>query len=123
SKVATERLIRKATVSSSVQTVAIKGIGYEFEPLVVIISKRIPAKIKLDLTEFDNADGNWEIVDYKQKKVVSTFKGKQEIKQVDFTSNESGTFGIYKDRKILGMIEVVDNLETTDLESVRSKFL
>ena len=123
SKVATERMIRKATVSSSVQTVAIKGIGYEFEPLVVVISKQIPAKIKLDLTEFDSADGNWEIVDYKQKKVVSTFKGKQEIKQVDFTSNESGTFGIYKDRKILGMIEVVDHLDTTDLERVRSQFL
>lgn len=123
SKVATERIIRKAAVSSNVQTVAIKGIGYEFEPLVVVISKQIPVKIKLDLTEFDNADGNWEIVDYKQKKVVSTFEGKQEIKQVDFKSDDSGTFGIYKDRKIVGIIEVVDDLETTDLERVRSQFL
>lgn len=123
SKVATERIIRKAAISNNVQTVAIKGIGYEFEPLVVVIGKQITAKIKLDLTEFDNADGSWEIVDYKQKKVVSTFEGKQVIKQVDFKSNESGTFGIYKDRKIVGIIEVVDNLDTTDLERVRSQFL
>ncbi|AIF53330.1 sulfite exporter TauE/SafE family protein [Pelosinus sp. UFO1] len=122
-KVSTERLIRKATISNKLQTVSIKGIGYEFEPLVVVIQKQTLAKIKIDLAEFDNAVGNWNIVDYKQKKVVSSFAGKQEIKEIDFRQDEVGTFGIYKDRKIIGVIEVVDNLATTDLENVRSKFL
>ncbi len=122
-KVSTERLIRKATISNKLQTVSIKGIGYEFEPLVVVINKQALAKIKFDLTEFDNATGEWNIIDYKQKKVVSSFVGKQEIKEIDFRQDEVGTFGIYKDRKSVGVIEVVDNLATTDLENVRSKFL
>lgn len=122
-KVSTERLIRRATISNNLQTVSIKGIGYEFEPLVVVINKQALAKIKFDLTEFDNATGDWNIVDYKQKKVVSSFAGKQEIKEIDFRQDAVGTFGIYKDRKIVGVIEVVDNLDTIDLENVRSKFL
>lgn len=122
-KVSTERLIRKVTISNKLQTVSIKGIGYEFEPLVVVINKQTAAKIKFDFTEFDNAAGDWNIIDYKQKKVVSSFAGKQEIKEIDFQQDAVGTFGIYKERKIVGVIEVVDNLDTIDLENVRSKFL
>jgi sulfite exporter TauE/SafE/plastocyanin domain-containing protein/copper chaperone CopZ len=122
-KVSTERLIHKATISNKLQNVSIKGIGYEVEPLVVVINKQALAKIKFDLTEFDNAAGDWNIVDYKQKKVVSSFVGKQEIKDIDFQQDEVGTFGIYKDRKIVGVIEVVNRIDTTNLENVRSKFL
>ena len=123
SKISTERLIRKATITDNLQTVSIKGIGYEFEPLVVIISKQSPVKIRLDLRGFDNADGKWDIVDYKQQKVISSFIGKQEISEIDFKRDSIGTLGIYKDRKIVGIIEVVDDLVTTDMESIRSKNL
>jgi len=55
-----------------------------------------------------------------------SFTGKQEIKEIkeiDFQQDAVGTFGNYKDRKIVGVIEVVENLDTTDLEKVRAKFL
>jgi sulfite exporter TauE/SafE/plastocyanin domain-containing protein/copper chaperone CopZ len=123
SKVPTERILQKATLENQQQAVKLKGIGYEFEPLVAVIAKQIRTTITFDLTEFDNPEGNWEIVDYRQKKIISTFQGQKGFVEVNFQAESSGTFGIYKDRKVTGVIEVVDDLETINLETLRAKFL
>jgi plastocyanin domain-containing protein len=122
-KVPTERLIRKANSSNNLQTVSMKGIGYEFEPLVVVINKHTPSKITFDLTEFDNAAGRWDIVDYQQKNVVFSFEGRQDSLEIDFAQDNTGTYGIYKESKITGVIEVVEDVASTDLEQLRAKFL
>jgi plastocyanin domain-containing protein/sulfite exporter TauE/SafE/copper chaperone CopZ len=123
SKVPTERILQKATLHNEKQTVKLKGMGYEFEPLVVVISKQIMTILTFDLAEFDNPEGNWEIIDYRQKKIISSFQGKNGIVEVNFRAESPGTFGIYKNRKVTGVIEVVDDLATTDLEKLRTKFL
>lgn len=122
-KVPTERIIKKATGDNSQQTVSVKGLGYEFEPLIVIIEKEHPAKISLDLTEFTDPQGSWTIVDYRTKAPAYSFRGRQGVIEINFVHNAPGTFGIYKDGQITGVIEVVDTLESADLEQVRAKFL
>ena len=56
--VPTERLIKKAVVSNNIQSVSIKGIGYEFSPLVVVLNKDLRGKITFDLSEFYLPEGN-----------------------------------------------------------------
>lgn len=123
SKIPTEKLIRKATLKSNIQTINLKGIGYEFEPLVVVLDKQTTAKIIFDLTDFDNPEGTWDFVDYQEKKVISSFKGRKGIVDVNFKATSPNTFGIYKDQKITSIIEVVDDLKTTNVETIREKFL
>jgi sulfite exporter TauE/SafE/plastocyanin domain-containing protein/copper chaperone CopZ len=123
SQIPTERLLQKATLDHEKRTVTLKGIGYEFEPLVAVIAQQNTTTITFDLAEFDNPEGNWEIVDYRQKKIISSFQGKKGPVEVNFQAESPGTFGIYKDKKVTGVIEVVNDLETTDLESLRAKFL
>ena len=121
--VPTERLIRKAIVGHNQQAVMIKGIGSEFAPLIVLLTKQYPAKIQFDLTEFTNAEGIWRIADYQQKNPIHSFIGKQGVVDINYNTDSVGTFGIYKDNKLIGIIEVVDSLNTTDPEEVKAKFL
>ncbi|MDF2634905.1 MAG: Heavy metal transport/detoxification protein [Pelosinus sp.] len=122
-KIPTERIIRKATLQNTLQTIKLKGIGYEFEPLVVVLATQATAKIIFDLTDFDDPEGMWDIVDYQQKKIVSSFKGKKGLVEVNFSTPLPNTFGIYKGQKVIGIIETVEDLKNTDIEKIRGKFL
>ncbi|SFM19625.1 urease accessory protein UreH domain-containing protein [Pelosinus propionicus] len=121
-KVSTEKIIRKATLQNKLQTINIKGIGYEFDPLIMVLEKTT-AKLAIDLSTFDDPEGTWDIVDYQQKKIIASFEGKKEIVNIQFTPPSIGTFGIYKNRQATSIIEVVEKLENTNLEKVRAKFL
>jgi plastocyanin domain-containing protein len=122
SNIPTERMIHKATINNNLQTIMLKGTGYELEPLVVVVEKHTPAKLAFDLTNFANAAGDWHLVDYPQQKTIASFTGRQGVVEVDFDQADASTFTIYKDDKITGVIEVVDELDATDLEKVRAKF-
>jgi len=54
---------------------------------------------------------------------MTTFTAKKGINEVEFNATESGFYGILKNESVLGLIEVVDDLESTDIEKVREKFL
>jgi sulfite exporter TauE/SafE/plastocyanin domain-containing protein/copper chaperone CopZ len=123
SKIPTGKIIHKATLQSTLQTIHLKGIGFEFEPLVVVLDRQTAARITFDLTDFDDPEGTWDIVDYQEEKVISSFKGRKGIVEVDFSATSPNTFGIYKNRKITSIIEVVEDLKTTDVEKIRAKFL
>ncbi|HEY3426365.1 MAG TPA: sulfite exporter TauE/SafE family protein, partial [Negativicutes bacterium] len=121
-KAPTERLLQKAVTTKSYQTVTIKGIGYELDPLISIINKEMKTTVTLDLTKLDKPEGNWEIVDYNQKKVIYTFDGQQKVYGIELNNKLPGTLGIYKDKNITGIIEVVDDLNEANLEKIRAKF-
>ena len=123
SKVPTEKIIHKATLQNKLQSINIKGIGYEFDPLIMVLAAKTTAKMTIDLTKFDDPEGTWDIVDYQQKKIIASFEGKKGIVEVTFNPPSLGTFGVYKNRQATSIIEVVEELEKTNLEKVRSKFL
>ncbi|TDT57292.1 sulfite exporter TauE/SafE family protein [Fonticella tunisiensis] len=122
SKVPTDRLIRKSTVLGNYQSIKIKGIQYEFEPLVVVANKGIKTNLTLDLSSFEIPEGKFEIVDGYSGKTLMDFEGKKGIVQIQFTLKESGAYGIIKDGVVLGIIEAVDNNKNVDLEKIREKY-
>ena len=73
SKVSTDRLIKKANISGDTQSLNIKGIGYEFEPLVIVLEKGLETKLSIDLNSFDNVDGTFTILNADIGGVVSSF--------------------------------------------------
>ena len=107
SKVSTDRLIKKANISGDTQSLNIKGTGYEFEPLVVVLEKGIKTNLSLDLDSYDNPDSTFTLYDGETGDVVTTFTGKKGIIDVDFNIDKSGT----------------DSLENVNLEDVRKNFL
>lgn len=123
-KVPTDRLVKKAEVNAAnEQSVTIKGIGYELEPLVVVAKTGVPTKMSLDLTEFDNVDGSFAILNAVTQEVVTKFEGQKGAIELEFTFKQGGTYGIYQDEQIIGLIETVDNVDAVDLEEIRTKYL
>ncbi|GMA97275.1 heavy metal-binding domain-containing protein [Pelosinus sp. IPA-1] len=122
-KVPTERLVHKAIVSGDKQIVNIIGTGYELEPLISVVKKGKDTSIKFNFTAFDKPEGNWELVDYSEKKVIYAFDGRKEGNIIELYTKSLGTLGIYKDKKVVGIIEVVEDLKDIDKEKIRAKFL
>jgi sulfite exporter TauE/SafE/plastocyanin domain-containing protein/copper chaperone CopZ len=124
SKVATERLVKKAEAAANEQKIIIKGIGYEFEPLITVVNKGIHTKMTFDLTAFDNAEGYFMILNSSTMQIVTDFTGTKGINNIEFTISNSGSYGIYlNEQELLGIIEVVDDLNLVDLEGVRAKYI
>jgi sulfite exporter TauE/SafE/plastocyanin domain-containing protein/copper chaperone CopZ len=125
SKVATERLVKIADITStSEQMISIKGTGYEFEPLIIVVNKGINTKMALDLTSFDNADGYFMILNSSTKQIITDFTGLKGINNIEFTISNSGSYGVFlNEQELLGIIEVVDDVNSVDLEEIRAKYL
>ncbi len=123
SKVSTERLIKKSSISGNTQSLNIKGTGYEFDPLVIVLEKGIKTNLSIDLSSFDNADGNFTILNGDNNDIVTNFNGKKGVVNVDFNISNSGTYLIVKNNAIVAGIEVTDSLKNVNLEEVRKKFI
>ncbi|KMT23245.1 sulfite exporter TauE/SafE family protein [Clostridium cylindrosporum] len=98
------------------------GKGYELQPLVIVTGNSKKTKLTFDLSNFDNAEGEYSITDAITGDTVSKFKAKKGVNEVEFIPKKSGSYAILKDNGALGIIEVVDNLKTTNLEDIRNKF-
>ena len=122
-KVPTETLISKASVSEKYNTAKFKGIGYELQPLIIVTGNTNKTKLTFDLSAFDNAEGKYQIVDAASGDEITSFTAKKGINEVEFSPKKVGGYAIIKDNGILGLIEVVDNLKAADLEKIRDKYL
>ncbi|OLS41724.1 sulfite exporter TauE/SafE family protein [Bacillus sp. MRMR6] len=124
SKVATERLIKKAQLVDDMQTIGIKGIGYELDPLVMVANLGMKTKVTFDLSAFDSADGYFLIMNSNTRQIVTSFNGTNGIVEVEFTIDKAAPYAIYlNEEELIGLIEVVDDLNSVDLEAVRGKYL
>lgn len=123
SQVPTNRLINKAIVEGKYQSAKFKGIGYELDPLIVVTGSSLGTKLTFDLSNFDNAEGEYLIIDAITGETVTTFTGKKGINEIEFNPGKAGGFGIVQGDYILGVIEVVDNLESANPEEIRSTYL
>ena len=121
-QVATDRLINKALISNNEQTIEIKGTGYELEPLIVVANTGIPTQMALDLTAFDNPEGDFAIVNATTLEILQQFTGQKGTVGVDFTPSKGGSYGILINDEVIGFIEVVENIDSVNLEDIRSKY-
>lgn len=122
-KVPTDTLINKALALGNYQSAKFKGIGYELQPLIVVTGNSAKTKLTFDLSDFDNVEGKYLIVDAITGDEITSFNAKKGVNEVEFSSKKVGGYAIVKDDFILGIIEVVDNLDTADLEKVRDTYL
>ncbi|MGV8984009.1 hypothetical protein [Clostridium sp.] len=74
SKVETSRIIQKTEISGNNQALSIKGNGYEFEPIIVDAANNVNTFLILDLNEFDNPTGTFEIAISDIGNIVGDFK-------------------------------------------------
>lgn len=123
SKVPTETIVNTAKVIGKNQSVVLKGIDYDFKPLVVVVNKNINTKLTFDLSSFDTPEGKFELVYAETGDDFKSFEGKKGVIDLDVTFNKVGGYGIVKDTRIIGIIEVVDDIKTADLEKIRQKYI
>jgi len=90
---------------------------------LIFLINSINTKLTFDLSDFDNADGEYSIVDVTTGEDVSSFTAKKGVNEVEFNPKKVGSFAILKNNAVLGIIDVVDDIKTTDLEKTRNKFL
>jgi sulfite exporter TauE/SafE/plastocyanin domain-containing protein/copper chaperone CopZ len=121
--VPTEVLINKAIIEENYQSAIFKGIGYELQPLIVVTSNAEKTKFTFNFNYFNNTDGEYLILDIATGEEVSSFTANKGLNEVEFDSKKSGSYAIVKSNTILGIIEVVDDLNTTDIAKVREKYL
>lgn len=111
-------------MAAAEQTITIKGTGYELEPLIIVVKKGLPTKMALDLTAFDHAEGYFMILNATTKQIVTEFTGIKGINNIDFSIDEIGSYGIFlNEQELLGIIEVVDDINTVDVEEIRAKYI
>ncbi|KHD36294.1 heavy metal transport/detoxification protein [Clostridium acetobutylicum] len=123
SKVPTANLVNKANLNGNSQSLTLTGKGYEFQPLISVLNKGVETKLSVDLNGFDSPNGEYSIIDLNTRQTVTTFNGKKGIVEVDFKIDTSGSYGIVKDNNMIEALEVVDDLNTSDLEQIRTKYL
>lgn len=124
SKVPTERLVKKAELTNNEQTISIKGTGYELDPLIMVVNKGINTKVSFDLSSFDNANGYFMILNATTMQIVTDFTGTKGIVNAELLISDAGSYGIYlNEEELIGLIEVVDNINSVDLEEVRNKYI
>jgi sulfite exporter TauE/SafE/plastocyanin domain-containing protein/copper chaperone CopZ len=121
--VPTDRIVKKSAVEDKIQTIKIRAIGYEFEPLIVIANKGINTKLSLDLRAFDTPDEKFNIVDSDTKETIASVDGKKDIVVKEVKFDKAGTFVVANEKNVLTVILVVDDIKTVDLEEVRAKYL
>ncbi|OPJ58703.1 sulfite exporter TauE/SafE family protein [Clostridium chromiireducens] len=121
-QVSTDRLIKKTVVSDNTQTVNIRGIGYEFEPLIVVANQGMNTKISLDLKAFDTYDEKFEVINSDTKESIASVNGTKGIVSMDVKFNKNGKFAIVNSTNVLTVIQVVDDINVIDLEKVREQY-
>lgn len=121
--VPTELLVTKAIVGEDSQSTTFKGVGYEFQPLVVVTNKNLSTTLNFDLTYFDKPNSTFRILNVNTGKEIYEFEGNNGISKIEFNPDESGSYAIVSSNSVLGIINVVDDLETTDLEKVREEYI
>ncbi|WP_238881519.1 sulfite exporter TauE/SafE family protein [Clostridium sp. YIM B02551] len=120
--VPTENIVKKATVVGDYQTATFTGKEKSLEPLIIVTGNTSKTKISFDLSAFNNADGEYEILNAQTGDKVSSFTGKKGKNEIEFISKEVGPFAIVKDNIILGVIEVTDDLKAADTDQIRNKY-
>lgn len=122
SQVPTERLIKKATVSGDIQSLTVKGVGADFEPLMVVLNKGINAKIDFDLSKMDSPDGEYTILDVSYNKVTS-FKITNSKGEFEKLFQNPGTYLILNKDQLVLFFQVVDDVNKADLEQLRREYI
>lgn len=122
SKVPTEKLIKKTIIKDNVQSALIKGIGYEIDPLVLVAAKNMDTDLIFDFKSYDYTNENIFIVDVSSQKVMQTVETSNETFNLSLNFENVNSYAIVQGKYLLGIIEVVDTMDSVDLEEIRKEY-
>ena len=110
SRLPPEALIRKAKLAAKEQTISTTAIDTALEPPVLVLEKNLPAAITFTTTQDQQPQTRWEITDLTNRKVLASFTLPPGSTTVPFLSPTTGKFGIFRDKKMVKLLIVCDNL-------------
>lgn len=122
-KVPTERLVRKAIVRGGVQEAEFRGIGWEFEPLIVVVQNDLKVRLTFDLTESDIPNDLYRLISIDAGNEVTSFRGTKGVVQVELTVTSPGGYALVKGNAVIGVIESVSDLTKADMQAIRERYL
>jgi len=126
-KVPTERLVKKAVVRGEIQEAVLKGLGWEFEPLVLVIQDGMKLNLTLDLTEADpvgpGSSNVYRLISMDGTREVMSVRGGNDVVVVNLTVNSPGGYVLVRGYDPVALVESVTDLAGTDLEAVREQYL
>lgn len=115
-------LIKKAEKRNNIQNINISALDDSLSPYMMVIEKDIPLELTFNM---DNLKNNNSSIDFIKSANSTT------LLTVDYTKNNKATLVsedlgeilIKNNSEILGIIIVVDNLESADLNKILSQYL
>jgi sulfite exporter TauE/SafE/plastocyanin domain-containing protein/copper chaperone CopZ len=122
SKVPTDSIIKKAVKAGTVQTAEVKGIGYEFDPMIIVAAKGVKSSISINLSDYDYYEGEFKVFYDRNPEALLSFEGKRGIVDITIDVKQSGTYWIVKDNAAAFAVEIVDDINKIDIEAIRSKY-
>lgn len=123
SKVATDRLVKIANINGNNQSITIKGIGYEFEPPVIVVKSNIKTDIIYDLKSFDTPEGKYQLIDAITGKELISFTESKTSATLSYKFTKQGTYVVLKDDQTMNVIKVLDSVNNLDLNKIRTEFI
>lgn len=121
-QVSTDRLIKKTIIADNIQTINIRGIGYELEPLIIVANNGMNTRISLDLRAFDDLNEKFEIINSDTKESINSFDSIQGLITMEIKIDKAGKYAIVNSSNVLTVIQVVDDINIIDLEEIRSQY-
>jgi plastocyanin domain-containing protein len=91
--------------------------------MIAVTGSGEKTKVTFDLSDFDNAEGEFYILEIDTGENLASFTGKKSKNEVDINPEKPGTYAIVTKDYIIGLIEVVEDLAAADLEDIRTKYL
>lgn len=118
-----ETLITTSKVTEKFQTGIINGVGNEFKPLILVSKNNLILNLTIDLTNYNNYEGEYIITNVKDGSVLKSFTGQKSIFEIDLNFNAPGGYAITNNNEILGIIEAVDDMDNIDFDGILNKYI
>lgn len=123
SKAPADRLIKKVALEDKVQSINIRGIGYEFEPLVILANRGVNTKISMDLRAFDTPEEKFDIKESSTRENIASVNGAKGVVTLDIKFDKTGSYAITNSKNVLTVIVVLDDISKVDLEQIRAQYI
>ncbi|EOR27684.1 MULTISPECIES: sulfite exporter TauE/SafE family protein [Clostridium] len=118
-----ENLITTSKVTNEFQTAIIKGEGSSLNPLILVAQNNLKFLLTIDLNNYTDFQGEYTISNLEDGSVLSSFTGKKSIFEIELNSIKSGGYSITKNDEILGIIEFVEDVQNSDLDTIINKYI
>lgn len=122
SNVPTDRLIKRTTIQSNIQSINITSTLGDFEPSIIIGKENLSTLLSFNVEDSDLTNGKYRLLDSSLTKEITNFNIEKGKGEVTLTPLEAGQYGLIKGNQLYGIIYIWSNPLEADLEEIRKDF-